>query len=71
MKIASAPSTAWARSVVKDSRPPRHSLEQRVEPGLVDRDLARLQHLDLLRVLVDADDLVPEVRKHTPETSPT
>ena len=36
---------------------------QRVEPGLEDRDLAAVQRRDLVGVLVDAGDLVAEIRK--------
>ena len=37
--------------------------DQLVEPGLVDRDLAAMKSRDLLLVLVDADDVVTEIRK--------
>jgi hypothetical protein len=36
---------------------------QRVEAGLEDRDLAALQGGDLVAVLVDAGDVVAEIRK--------
>ncbi|MHC2678846.1 hypothetical protein ACVJDU_000410 [Bradyrhizobium diazoefficiens] len=40
--------------------------DQLVEPGLVDRDLAAMERRDLLLVLVDAGDVVTEIRKAGP-----
>src|SRR5262249_6235797 len=44
-----------------------------LEPGLVDRDLPALEGGDLVRVLVDADDVHAEVReagaRHQPDVS--
>ena len=37
--------------------------DQRIEPGLEDRDLAATQRCDLVGILVDAGDLVAEIRK--------
>jgi hypothetical protein len=64
MKIASAP-VHGLRKIGGEGEPSRLDvlLEKRVEARLVDRDLALLQHLDLLGVLVHADDLVSEVRE--------
>ena len=36
---------------------------QRIEAGLEDRNLATLQRVDLAEILVDAGDLVAEIRK--------
>jgi hypothetical protein len=41
----------------------RHDL---VEPGLVDRHLAAFEHGDLVGRLVDADDIMAEIRKAHP-----
>jgi hypothetical protein len=39
---------------------------QQIEPRLVDRDLALVEHLDLAGVLVDADHVMAEIRKTNP-----
>jgi hypothetical protein len=39
---------------------------QQIEPRLVDRNLARVEHLDLAGVLVDADHVMAEIRKTNP-----
>ena len=41
-------------------------LDQRIKTGLEDRDLATVERLDLLGILVDADHLVTEVGKASP-----
>src|SRR3546814_3946509 len=63
MKMASAPSMAASRSVVKRRRPASVAGHQDVESRLEDRDLAALQALDLRCILVDADDLGAELGK--------
>ena len=64
MNTASASATGAVRSVVKSSRPALTlDADQRVEPGLEDRDLAAAQGCDLVGVLVDAGDLVAEIGK--------
>ena len=64
MKTASASATGAVRSVVKSSRLALTlDGDQRVEPGLEDRDLAAAQGCDLAGILVDAGDLVAEIGK--------
>jgi len=47
------------------------ALEQLLEPGLVDRDDALLELLDLLAVDVDADDAVAALGETGAATRPT
>ena len=44
--------------------------DQRIEPGLEDRDLAALEGLDLADILVHAGDVVAEIRKTRPRHQP-
>src|ERR1700730_5285782 len=64
MNTASASATAALRSVVQHHRPPRGiPVHQLFEAGLVDRDLAARQPVDLAGVLVDAADIDAEFRE--------
>ena len=62
MNTASASFTG-ARSVVKSSRPHLTLRHQFVKAGLENRDFAALQGRDLGGILVDAGNMVAEIRK--------
>ena len=76
MKIASAPLMPSARLVVKASSSGLDVVvDQRLEPGLVDRHDPGVQAVDLALVLVDADHVMPEIGKacarHEPDITRT
>ena len=54
--------------IQREGKPPRgHILGKKVfKARLEDRHLARLQPFDLARILVDTNDLMPEIRKADP-----